>query len=82
MSTDFKPQDDSGNFAGTTWRGRLSLLLSVIVVSLMLVITALSFEFLAEELAKVYVVPILVAEVFALFGLSIVVAKYRSEELY
>jgi len=80
MSTDFKAQDNSGNFTGTTWRGRLAILLLFEAIITILIMTALSFEFLAEELAKVYVVPMLIGTMFASLGLCITIAKFRSDE--
>lgn len=44
-----------------------ALVLSVLVTAFL--ITAISFEFFVEELAKAYVVPILVAATFTSFGL-------------
>jgi hypothetical protein len=82
MSTDFQPQDDSGNFTGSSWRGRLAILLMLSVVATVLIVTALSFEFLAEELAKVYVVPMMITAMFVSLTSCVMLYRFRSEELY
>lgn len=80
--SEFRAQDKSGNFTGTTWRGILATLLLFSAIATVLTITALSFEFLNEELAKAYVIPILVGAMFTSLTTCVIIAKYRSEELY
>lgn len=52
----------------------VTLAMSSIIFSLL--ITAISFEFLSEEIAKVFVVPILVAAMFISAG--VIITSFKS----
>ncbi len=77
----FSAQDDSGNFTPThSERGRLAVLVLFQSIVGVLIVTALSFEFLAEELAKLYVVPILIVAAFTQFTAIGVAFKFWSSD--
>jgi len=68
------------NFTGTTWRQRLAILLLFQVVIAVVVVAAISFEFLAEELAKVYVIPMMIVAMFTALGMCSILIKFLWEE--